>query len=53
MVPDVCVFLMSRRPAPDASHGHGLWVVHQLCDLVELRTGASGTTIRLHMRLSP
>ena len=41
------------RPAPDASHGHGLWVVHQLCDLVELRTGASGTTIRLHMRRSP
>jgi anti-sigma regulatory factor (Ser/Thr protein kinase) len=41
-----------RRPASDATHGHGLWIVHQLCDLVELRTGASGTTIRLHMRLS-
>jgi len=40
------------RPAPDAAHGHGLWVVHQLCDLVELRTGAGGTTVRLHMRLS-
>jgi anti-sigma regulatory factor (Ser/Thr protein kinase) len=32
--------------------GHGLWVVNQVCDLVELRTGRSGTTIRLHMSLS-
>ncbi len=36
-----------RRP-PDA-RGHGLWAVNQLCDLVELRTGPAGTTIRLHM----
>jgi hypothetical protein len=42
-----------RRPAQVAGLGQGLWVVHQLCDLVELRTGADGTTIRLHMRLSP
>jgi anti-sigma regulatory factor (Ser/Thr protein kinase) len=41
------------RPAPDAGRGHGLWVVHQLCDLVEFRTSTGGTTIRLHMRLSP
>ena len=40
-----------RRPVPDAGRGHGLWVVNQLCDLVELRTGGTGTTIRLHMRL--
>jgi anti-sigma regulatory factor (Ser/Thr protein kinase) len=40
-----------RRPIPDAGRGHGLWVVNQLCDLVELRTGSTGTTIRLHMRL--
>ena len=40
-----------RRPIPDAGRGHGLWVVNQLCDLVELRTGGTGTTIRLHMRL--
>jgi anti-sigma regulatory factor (Ser/Thr protein kinase) len=38
-----------RRP-PD-ERGHGLWVVNQVCDLVELRTGRSGTTVRLHMRL--
>jgi len=40
-----------RRPIPDAGRGHGLWVVNQLCDLVELRTGSTGTTVRLHMRL--
>jgi anti-sigma regulatory factor (Ser/Thr protein kinase) len=38
-----------RRP-PD-ERGHGLWVVNQVCDLVELRTGRDGTTIRLHMTL--
>jgi anti-sigma regulatory factor (Ser/Thr protein kinase) len=40
-----------RRPAADARGGHGLWVVHQVCDLVELRSGPGGTVIRLHMRL--
>jgi anti-sigma regulatory factor (Ser/Thr protein kinase) len=40
-----------HRPALDAGNGHGLWVVHQLCDLVELRTTGTGTTIRLHIRL--
>lgn len=38
-----------RRP-PEGS-GHGLWVVNQVCDLVEIRTSqAAGTNIRLHMR---
>jgi anti-sigma regulatory factor (Ser/Thr protein kinase) len=40
-----------RCPAPDAGRGHGLWVVHQVCDLVEMRTGSGGTTFRLHMGL--
>lgn len=40
-----------RRPAADAVGGHGLWIVHQLCDLVELRSGPGGTVIRMHMRL--
>jgi anti-sigma regulatory factor (Ser/Thr protein kinase) len=40
-----------RRPIPEAGNGHGLWVVNQLCDLTELRTGSTGTTIRLHIRL--
>jgi anti-sigma regulatory factor (Ser/Thr protein kinase) len=40
-----------RRPAPDASGGHGLWLVRQVCDLVELTSDAGGTTVRLHMAL--
>jgi anti-sigma regulatory factor (Ser/Thr protein kinase) len=40
-----------RTPTPDALGGHGLWLVHQVCDLVELRSDESGTTIRLHMSL--
>jgi anti-sigma regulatory factor (Ser/Thr protein kinase) len=40
-----------RRPAADANGGQGLWIVNQLCDLVELRSGPSGTVFRLHMRL--
>src|SRR6266550_3183783 len=31
--------------------GNGLWVVNQVCDLVQARTGQKGTTTRLHMRL--
>jgi anti-sigma regulatory factor (Ser/Thr protein kinase) len=41
------------RPDPgDPAGGRGMWVVHQLCDLVEIRTGPAGTTIRVHLRLS-
>lgn len=40
-----------RRPASDALAGHGLWLVHQLCDLVELLSGDNGTTIRMHMAI--
>jgi anti-sigma regulatory factor (Ser/Thr protein kinase) len=46
--------LAGRHQVPaDAGSGHGLWLVHQLCDLVEVRTGPGGTVIRLHMRLNP
>jgi anti-sigma regulatory factor (Ser/Thr protein kinase) len=39
-----------RRRSPEGP-GHGLWVVNQVCDLVEIRTSqAAGTIIRLHMR---
>lgn len=40
-----------RRPALDGLEGHGLWLVHQVCDLVELRSDSSGVTIRLHMSI--
>ena len=39
------------KPAPDASGGHGLWLVRQVCDLVELTSDANGTTVRMHMAL--
>jgi anti-sigma regulatory factor (Ser/Thr protein kinase) len=38
-------------PAADANGGHGLWLVHQICDRVELKSDETGTTIRLHMAL--
>lgn len=41
-----------RRPAPDATGGHGLWLVRQVCDRVEILPDAAGTTIRLHMWLT-
>jgi anti-sigma regulatory factor (Ser/Thr protein kinase) len=40
-----------RRPGPDATGGHGLWLVHQVCDVVELRSDETGTTIRMHMTI--
>ena len=41
--------LAGRRLAePTASEGRGLWLAHHLCDLVEVRTGLTGTTVRLH-----
>jgi anti-sigma regulatory factor (Ser/Thr protein kinase) len=43
--------LAGQRRQPADEPGHGLWVVHQMCDLVQVRTGEAGTTVRLHMRL--
>jgi anti-sigma regulatory factor (Ser/Thr protein kinase) len=40
-----------ERPRADRAGGQGLWVVNQVCDLVEVRSGQSGTTARLHMSL--
>jgi anti-sigma regulatory factor (Ser/Thr protein kinase) len=38
-----------RRPAADARDGRGLWLINQLCDLVELRTDGAATTVRMHV----
>jgi anti-sigma regulatory factor (Ser/Thr protein kinase) len=46
-------FAGQHKPPPDASGGHGLWLVRQVCDLVELTSDASGTTVRMHMSLRP
>ena len=42
-----------RKPPPGASGGHGLWLVRQVCDLVELRSDETGTVIRMHMAIEP
>ena len=36
-----------RRPAPSSPSGRGLWLAHQLADLVELRSGPAGTSVRV------
>jgi len=40
-----------RRPPAGASGGHGLWIVHQVCDQVEMTSETTGTTVRMHMAL--
>jgi anti-sigma regulatory factor (Ser/Thr protein kinase) len=37
------------RPLPTQAGGRGLWFANQLCDLVQIRSGAWGTKVRLHM----
>jgi anti-sigma regulatory factor (Ser/Thr protein kinase) len=37
------------RPVPGQPSGYGLWMVNQLCDLMQIRTGSVGTTVRLHI----
>ncbi|MEU2439607.1 sensor histidine kinase [Streptomyces rubradiris] len=40
------------RPEPTQVGGRGLWLAHQLCDLVELRSAPeTGTVVRLHTEL--
>lgn len=36
------------RPGIAQEGGRGLWLANQLCDLVQIRSGEAGTTIRLH-----
>lgn len=41
-----------RHPPTSAAGGRGLWVAHQLCDLVALRSLPTGGVARVHMRLA-
>ncbi len=45
--------LLAGHTPPDrfVARGTGLWLTRQLCDLVELRSGPAGTTVRLHLTL--
>ncbi len=38
-----------RRPPVHGPGGRGLWLINQLCDLVELRSCREGTSLRMHM----
>jgi anti-sigma regulatory factor (Ser/Thr protein kinase) len=42
-----------RRPSLDARGGHGLWIVNEVCDQVEILSDETGTTIRMHMNVPP
>ncbi|HEY1455129.1 MAG TPA: sensor histidine kinase [Candidatus Dormibacteraeota bacterium] len=39
-----------ERPAPGSTGPRGLWFANQQCDLVQVRSVAAGTVVRLHMR---
>jgi len=41
-----------QRPALDREGGRGLWLVQQLCDLVQIRSSSAGTVVRVHMSLT-
>jgi anti-sigma regulatory factor (Ser/Thr protein kinase) len=41
-----------RRPMPSQRSGRGLWIVNQLCDLVQIRSGPNGTTVRMSVNLA-
>ncbi|HZB71062.1 MAG TPA: sensor histidine kinase [Acidimicrobiales bacterium] len=37
-------------PPRGGDGGHGLWLVHQLVELVQIRSGPAGSVVRLHVR---
>jgi anti-sigma regulatory factor (Ser/Thr protein kinase) len=39
-----------RPPSRDDGGGRGLWLVNQLCDLVQVRSTPRGSVVRLHVR---
>jgi anti-sigma regulatory factor (Ser/Thr protein kinase) len=41
------------RPAPEQRRGRGLWLVHELCDLVQVRSRPEGgSVVRMRMRVA-
>jgi anti-sigma regulatory factor (Ser/Thr protein kinase) len=38
-----------RRPGLDWTSGRGVWLMNQMCDLVEVRPTDAGTVVRLHL----
>jgi anti-sigma regulatory factor (Ser/Thr protein kinase) len=41
-----------ERPRADQVGGRGLWLANQVCDLVQVRSGAAGSTVRLRMSVT-
>jgi len=49
----ICDPLVGRTPPPvDQYGGRGLWLVNQLCDLVQIRSSPDDTVVRVRMRSS-
>lgn len=47
----ICDPLAGRRPPSAPEIGHGLYVVHQLCDLVRVHRRRDSTTVRVYVGL--
>ena len=44
--------LAGRLPAgATATQGRGLWLINQLCDLVQIRSSETSNVVRMHMQL--
>ena len=42
-----------RRPSPSAQGGAGLWIINQLCDLVQIRSAVGfGTVVRAYLGMA-
>lgn len=44
--------LAGRCPQSEPEEGHGLFTVHQICDLVRVHRRSGGTTVRVHVGLN-
>ena len=42
-----------ERPGSGVAEPRGLWLANHLCDLVQIRTLADGTVVRLHVKVDP
>ena len=40
------------HPSYEQLDGRGLWLVNQVCDLVQIRSSEAGTVVRLSMRVA-
>jgi anti-sigma regulatory factor (Ser/Thr protein kinase) len=40
------------KPPPEQWSGRGLWLVNQVCDLMQIRSDATGSVVRVHISLT-